>query len=191
MNKLKKLKPNHIKKVLIVLVLFLFGSIIFWPTKDKNLIPLNQTKKEQKKQLYNFEYKSKDKNGKPFVLYGRKATNTDKKNVRLIDVKFEFYRTENDLITFYSNKAFVNRDKNIIILEENVRAIMNDGHKFKTEKATYNINDRILSGNLPIKGEGPAGFIDGTGFVIYNKTRKFVIYKVHPMTLKKAEADKK
>jgi LPS export ABC transporter protein LptC len=184
----KKLLPR-LKHILVFTGISLILSMLLWPERGTLMSRPKETDIRHKRRVYDFTYNSVDGSKKYYSLKGKKAVNLARKDVELTDAHLEYASSPDHIIHAFSDKAYVHRNEELIRFEGHVRIKHPSGHIMTTPKAFYNMQSKQFYGHDSVKGFGPSGFLEGEGFVIYNNERRFIVKKVNPLRLTRAEVD--
>lgn len=109
--------------------------------------------------------------GQPYVMGARSAVR-DEHDLQHIELdhptmNMNLHSPNQSKVT--ADHGVYREDDKILHLDTNVVFVHADGTTFKTEKATVDTNTGIITGDVPIAGDGPRGQIQGDTYSVYDK----------------------
>lgn len=171
--RLMKYALPTISAVVIILV-------VIWPElgnkPEKFRIPISDLRIQTSggQRVINARYTGVDDENHPFSITADAVVQDADggKGVKLIAPKADVTLAVDSWITIGAPRGTLWRKREILDLFGGVKLFHEAGYEFKTAKATINLGSKEASGDQPIRGQGPFGTVEGSGFkVIENGDR--------------------
>jgi lipopolysaccharide export system protein LptC len=138
---------------------------------DKRLISVERT-----------EIIGTDSRGQPYKIKARlsRRPDKDKTHINFKDVNGHLKREGGETVTFSSNKAYYNRSKKVIDLNQQVKIISKDRYKLTMPEARINLGTNELTSDSPVKATLNGGEIRSGGIKVSNDGKAVVFQnRVH------------
>lgn len=106
-----------------------------------------------------------DRNGRPFEVKAAQATQSREGLVELTDVSLRM-ELEDGPLTLTARTGRIQPETGLASVDGQVKINLADTHHFTTEHADADLKAGRITGNQPVRVEGPMGTIDAEGFVV-------------------------
>lgn len=172
----------------------LFVLFCLWPTITRIRLPHVDKAiiKGERTELVNPRYEGKDASGKPYLLTADRAiqVRSDPDHVTLIapTAALENNNTPGDKV-IAENGIFQSKTQQLS-LSNNVTLVTPQGDTFITQTAEVNLHSKIVTGTVPITGDGPRMTLSAQGFEYHHTDgllmltgpAKLVLHETHEKT---------
>jgi lipopolysaccharide export system protein LptC len=182
------------KLVLPSLAALLLGLVAVWPKltahDDRFQIGFANLSPNSVENLsmVNARFFGLNRRNQPFTLTADVATEDEPGSglIVLDQPKADFLTPGGKGVYIESRRGFYNQKTQLLDLEGEVNLFHEEGYEMHTEKARVDLKTSTAEGNVPVKGQGPQGLIDGQGFRILDKGAQVVVTGRSSMNLKGA-----
>ncbi|MBI1954007.1 MAG: LPS export ABC transporter periplasmic protein LptC [Proteobacteria bacterium] len=186
--KRRSLWINKLKVFLPITSICLTVSLFLWPS-FKMIKKDSQTNWEESHPLNNSvrfpHYSAMDNKGQPYELTADKAVEISQDLVQFEQPQLIFYLSDGHSIKLKSSQAFLDKNQNGLELTDSVELIHSKGYKFTTSKVYIDLLEGKATGDFPVSGTGPYGFIKAQAFEIVSNGHKLIFKGGQSLTLKK------
>ena len=130
-------------------------------------------------------YQGIDVHGRPYTVIADKATQIDKDNVSLENIRADMVLSSGVWIALNAGTGKLNLQSKIMALNDKVDVFYGDGYEFRTDYAHIDIQQGSAYGDAPIEGQGKLGTLQAVGFSIsphgetidFNSAVKVTLYR--------------
>ncbi|MEZ5691312.1 MAG: LPS export ABC transporter periplasmic protein LptC [Rickettsiales bacterium] len=114
-------------------------------------------------------YQGINDNNQPYTIEADKATQQDKDNVLLDNIKADMSGDNNDWVAVLAKSGTINTVKEHIFLFNNVELFYEGGYQFRSKNTHIDLTKGYIYGNKPIEGNSEIGTIKADSFSISDK----------------------
>lgn len=161
------------KIILPVGIAFSIGLVVVWPyftslNYKENLGAIDPSQPDiQENRMLKPQYMSTDKKGQPYVVNAEWATQQTENRAHLKKPQGSLTLIKGQTVNIEAQNGVYDSNTKILNLEGDVTLTSTDGYHVKTAKANVSLDNKTVTGNQLIEGEGPTGAIRGQeGFEI-------------------------
>lgn len=183
-----RLRPRYsrfvglMKVVLPAAAAALLGLLVAWPSlgpqRERTNVGFSQRDATRIDTLSvrNPRYYGTDEKNLPFTITADIATQTDPKTtmVTLEKPVADLVRADGKGIVIDANIGFYRQVDDTLDLMGHVDFFRDDGYELHTESARILVGSGGATGDQPTEGQGPAGKLNGEGFVVKDRGREIV-----------------
>lgn len=118
-------------------------------------------------------YVGEDEKGRPFVVTGLEAIQDSPKapEVRLTAPKADLTQLNDAWVIVSAERGVYHRPQHQLVLDGSVAVFQDDGTELHTEHADIDLKAGSAQGDVPVRGQGPAGSLTGEGFELRERGR--------------------
>ena len=170
------------KYILPAISIVVIILVVIWPElgnkPEKFRIPISDVRIQTTggQRVTNARYTGVDSENNPFSITANSVVQggDDGTGVMLIAPKADVTLADNSWIIIGAPKGTFWRKREILDLFGGVNLFHDAGYEFKTAEATINLRSKAASGDQPIRGQGPFGTVEGSGFKVIDNGDRII-----------------
>ncbi|MBP5857966.1 LPS export ABC transporter periplasmic protein LptC [Marivibrio halodurans] len=119
----------------------------------------------------NPRYAGIEDNGQPFTITAEsmQQESIDSDFVDLVRPKADILLSNGNWVAVTAENGLLNRPTQVLELTDDVNLFHDLGYEFRTNQAVLDLAEGTASGNLPVSGQGPFGWLEGEGFRVLER----------------------
>lgn len=114
-------------------------------------------------------YQGVDANNRPYTVLADSATQIDKDNVSLVNIRADMLMGNGNWIAMNSGTGALNLATKQLELKDSVDIFYDGGYEFRTDSAHVDIKQGMAYGDAPVEGQGPLGTLKSNSFKVENR----------------------
>ncbi len=136
------------------------------------------TKSKEEPSLVNARFHGADKNRQPFTISADIARNVDPKKTKPVELempKADIALEDGAWMALTAESGVYLHKENKLSLVGAVSLFHDSGYEFHTEKALIDLEESVAKGDVPIRGHGSFGEVEGEGFQLLDQGKTMVL----------------
>ncbi len=165
------------KLVLPLGALVLSGLVVMWPylsgRDDGFSVDFTDLGIDESDTIYmtKARYFGTDANSQPYTITADSVVQIPEApgSYTLDSPKADVLLNSGDWLALAAKGGILNREKDTLLLRDEVSIYSDQGYEFHTEKARIDLRTHDADGNAKVEGQGPLGILNADGFRIRNR----------------------
>ena len=114
----------------------------------------------------NARYSGIEEDGQPFSITAEsmQQESVDSSTVALTEPKADILLSNGAWVAVTAKSGLLHRTKQVLELTEDVNLFHDSGYEFRTARAVLDLTAGSATGNTPVEGQGPFGYLEAEGF---------------------------
>lgn len=169
------------KRTLVILIVLIVSAVIVIPilNQDKAGIRIAFSGIEQQSEaltpkMLNPQFRGFDEQNQPFTVTADYAIQKENDTIELANINADITLDGGKWLSLKALQGLMYLKQKMIVVTGNVNVFYDDGYEFTTDALTVDVAKKTMTSESVVRGQGPMGAIESTGFTASRETRSIL-----------------
>lgn len=167
------------KRTLGILTVLIVGALVIIPilSKDQGGVRIAfsgitaQQSEPLTPKMLSPQFRGFDSSDQPFTVTADYALQKDEETVQLVNLAADITLKDGKWISLKAKDGLLRLKQKKMTATGEVNVFYDDGFEFTTQQLNVDMEEKIISSDQPVTGQGPVGTIEASGFEAFHQTK--------------------